>query len=144
MAIGDILALKTSLAARLIHALYAITLIIITVMVILGVVRGISIMSRPPMPPPTMSSDAAPADAQGALQQPDMQARRMAMQRFMMERRVRRPGPLGLFGIGRNPTLAGGFLILATLVRGAIMVMVVRILAELGLAVLAMPRRSEA
>jgi hypothetical protein len=96
------------------------------------------------MTPPALSNNASPADAQGTPQQPDMQARRMAMQRFMMDRRVRRPGPLGLFGMGRNPALAGGFLILATLVRGAIMVMVVRILAELGLAVLAMPRRSEA
>ncbi len=45
-----------------------------------------------------------------------------------------------LFG---NPPLDGTLLILWSLLRGAIAVMIVRILAEMGLAVLAMPRRTE-
>jgi hypothetical protein len=45
--------------------------------------------------------------------------------------------------LSRNPMLAGLVIIVSTLLRGAIMLMIVRILAELGLAVLAMPRRTE-
>jgi hypothetical protein len=45
--------------------------------------------------------------------------------------------------MGRNPMLGGLFVIFGALLRGAIILMIVRILAELGLAVLAMPRRNE-
>ena len=63
---------------------------------------------------------------------------------MMMQRRFRRPGMMRApFGFGRNPVLAGAFTIFMTLLRGAIILMVARILAEIGLAVLAMPRRQE-
>ena len=145
MAAGDILALNTSLAARLIRCLYIVALILIAVMVILGVVRGVRIMTFTPRPMPAVGGRAARAwdsdagSAPGAM--PAQPGRRM-----MMMRRFRRPGMMGpraLFGIGRNPALAGAFAIFMTLLRGAIMLMVVRILAEIGLAVLAMPRRQE-
>ena len=63
-------------------------------------------------------------------------------QRRMMMRRFG-PRPMVPFGLGRNPMLGGLWIILGTLLRGAIGLMVVRILAEMGLAILAMPRRSE-
>jgi hypothetical protein len=63
--------------------------------------------------------------------------------RMMMNRRFGRERGFAPFGIGRNPVLAGGWIILGALLRGAITLLVVRILAEMGLAVLAMPRRAE-
>ena len=50
---------------------------------------------------------------------------------------------MGMFGMGRNPVLAGIFVVFGSLLRGAIILRIVRILAELGIAVLAMPRRTE-
>ena len=64
-------------------------------------------------------------------------------QRRMMMMRRFGPRPIGPFGIGRNPVLAGLWIILGALLHGAIGLLVVRILAELGLAILAMPRHSE-
>ncbi len=145
MAAGDIFALNTSLAARLIRCLYIVALILIAIMVILGVVRGVRIMTFTPRPMPAAAGAppapgaAMPAPPQGAM--PAQPGRRM-----MMMRRFRRPGMMGPrapFGFGRNPALAGAFAIFMTLLRGAIMLMVVRILAEIGLAVLAMPRRQD-
>jgi hypothetical protein len=157
MAARDILNLDNSLAARLIRCLYIVALILITVMVVLGLVRGARVMSRPPIPRPAMANAAAPAAAPSTA--PDVTAPRppgpgtMGMmrpgdRRMMMARRFGRPGcrgprPMAPFGLGRNPMLGGLWIILGTLLRGAIVLMVVRILAELGLAVLAMPRRSE-
>ena len=67
--------------------------------------------------------------------------------RMMGERRFGRRDfggrRMGLFGMGRNPLLSGLFVILGALLRGAIVLMIVRILAEIGLAVLAMPGRNE-
>jgi hypothetical protein len=144
MAARDILNLDNALAPRLIRCLYTAALILITVMVVLGVVRGIRIMSRPAMPPAAIA--AAPGMAMPAL--PPGMAERFGDRRIMGERRFdrrdfggrRRFAP---FGLGRNPVIAGLFVIFGTLLRGAIILMVVRILAELGIAVLAMPRKSE-
>jgi hypothetical protein len=161
MAARDLLTLNNSLAPRLIRCLYTAALILITVMVVLGVVRGMGIMSRPPLPPAAVATGAtAPAapDATAPPQQgmmgPGMMSRRMGPgmmgpgmmgygmnRRMMMDRRYGR-GPR-LFGMGRNPMLAGLFIILGALLRGVIALMIVRILAEIGLAVLAMPRRTE-
>jgi hypothetical protein len=141
MAIGDILTLKESIAARLIRCLYIVALILIAVMVVLGVVRGVRIMTFTPPPRPAAaappSADAAPAPAPQAA---------APNRRMMMDRRMRRPGMMGPrapFGLGRNPAVAGIFVIFFALLRGAIALMVVRILAEIGLAILAMPRRQE-
>ena len=143
MAIGDILSLKNSIAARLIRCLYIVALILIAVMVVLGVARGIRIMTFTPPPPTAAAAPRAPEAGQPPAPQMGMMQRNG---RMMMDRRFRRPGMMGLrapFGFGRNPALAGAFAIFFTLLRGAIMLMVVRILAEIGLAVLAMPRRQE-
>ena len=140
MAAGDIFALNNSLASRLIRCLYIVALVLIAIMVLLGVARGVRIMSFTPQP---MSAAAdAPPSAQ-ADQQAAPQAA-MPDRRMMMQRRFRRPGMMRApFGFGRNPTVVGAFTIFLTLLRGAIMLMVVRILAEIGLAVLSMPRRQE-
>jgi hypothetical protein len=141
MAVGDILSLNNSMATRLIRCLYFAALILILVMVILGLLRGARIMSRPAMMPPAMAANGAPSDATPAPQPPQMGMPGRDGRRFMMQRRMR--GRPGLFGMGRNPMLSGIFVIVWTLVRGAIVLMIVRILAELALAILAMPRRSE-
>jgi len=150
MAAGDIFALNSSLASRLIRCLYIVAMILIAIMVILGVVRGIRIMTFMPRPmataaaPPTPDT-AAPTPTQGAMPAPRQGAMPMRPgRRMMMMRRFRRPAMMRApFGFGRNRTLAGIFSIFMTLLRGAIMLMVVRVLAEIGLAVLAMPRRQE-
>ena len=59
MAARDILNLDNSLAARLIRCLYIVALILVAVMVILGLVRGVRVMSRPPFPRPAMANAAA-------------------------------------------------------------------------------------
>src|ERR1700722_15308946 len=155
MAARDILNLDNSLAARLIRCLYIVALILITVMVILGLVRGVRGMSRPPFPRPAMANAAAPTAAPGTAASdaaaplppgPSMMGpgqRRMMMARRFGRSAFRGPRPMAPFGLGRNPVIAGVWIILGTLLRGAIVLMVVRVLAELGLAVLAMPRRSE-
>jgi len=137
MAAGNIFALNNSLASRMIRCLYIVALVLIAIMVVLGVVRGVRIMSFTPRP--MMAAADAPPSAQ-AHQQAAPQAG-MLDRRMMMQRRFRRPGMMRApFGFGR---VAGAFTIFLTLLRGAIMLMVVRILAEIGLAVLSMPRRRE-
>ena len=153
MAIGDILSLKTSMAARSIRCLYIIALILIAVMVVLGVARGVRIMTFTPRPTPAAAaappaSDAAqpPAPQTGMMQgAPNnrMMMNRGAMMNRGMMRRNGMMGPRAPFGMGRNPAVAGLFTIFFALLRGAIVLMVVRILAEMGLAILAMPRRQE-
>jgi hypothetical protein len=146
MATRDILSLDNSLAPRLIRCLYIVALVLITVMVLLGVMRGVRIMSRPAMPPAAMADSAAPGAAMPAPPRPGM-TQRFDDRRMMGGRRFGRRDfggrRMGMFGMGRNPLLGGLFVILGALLRGAIVLMIVRILAEIGLAVLAMPRRNE-
>ena len=152
MAIRDILSFDKNLAARLIRCLYIVALVLIAVMVVLGVVRGVRIMSHPAMPPAAMADNAAPGTATPAPPPPGV-VQRFGERRMMMERRFSRgdfgrrdfggPRRFGMFGMGRNPVLAGILVIFGALLRGAIILMIVRILSELGLAILAMPRRSE-
>ncbi len=147
MAASDIFNLQNSMGARLMRCLYLIALILIAVMVILGLVRGARTMMRtPPPPPPAIAQNQMPDAGTPQVQQgqrPGMMDRRMMMERRAMMMR-RRFGPrLGVpFGMGRNPMIAGLWIVLGTLLRGAIMLLVVRILAEMGLAVLS-TRRAE-
>jgi hypothetical protein len=147
MAARDILNLNTSIASRLIRCLYIVALILITVMVILGLVRGVRTMMRTPPPPrPAITQNQAGTPAPGAAETPHPPRPGMmnpAQRRMMMMRRFGPRRPMMPFGFGRNPMLAGLWIIFGTLLRGAIGLLVVRILAEMGLAVLAMPRRSE-
>ena len=153
MAVGDILSLKHSMAARLIRCLYTLALILIAVMVVLGVAHGVRIMSFTPPPPPAAAAAPPTADAaqppatQTGMMQGVPNGRMMMNRRTMMNRGMMRRngmmGPRAPFGMGRNPAVAGLFAIFMALIHGVIVLMVVRILAEIGLAVLAMPRRSE-
>jgi len=140
MAASDILSLKTSMAERAIRWLYALALILIALGVIFGLWRGVMLAGRTPMtnPPAAAANANPPANAMTAqAPQPGAQAMRprgprgffrsRAERRFIMER--------------RHPMQAGIFMIVASLVRGFIALMIVRILAEMGLAILAMPRR---
>jgi hypothetical protein len=74
----------------------------------------------------------------GSAAQPGAQAARPVRPRGF----YRRPFERRFFMMRRHPLRAGIFIIIRTLVRGFIALMVVRILAELGLAILAMPRRT--
>jgi hypothetical protein len=142
MAARDILTLDKPIASRLIRCLYIFAMVLITVLVIFGLIRGVRVMTLPPMPRPPIANNqtqAAPGATQ--LQPPAGMMGPVERRRMFMERRFRRP--IGPFGMGRNPVMGGLFIILATLVRGLVALLVVRILAELGLAILAMPRRSE-
>ena len=148
MAARDILTLSNPIAAQLIRCLYILVLVLIAILVIFGLVRGVRTMMRTPPPPrPAIAQTEAPAAAAPAgpgMMQAPMQTQRPAMMRRRFDQPgFRRPGPRLGFGLGRNPVIAGIFIIIATLLRAAIALMVVRILAEMGLAVLAMPRRSE-
>jgi hypothetical protein len=141
MAATDIFSLRTSMAERAIRWLYALALILIALGVIFGIWRGAMIARHAPMTtPPAMSANATPpANAMTAQPaQPNMQA-------------MRPMGPRGFYhrGFGHrffmmrhHPMRAGIFMIIASLVRGFIALMIVRILAEMGLAILAMPRRT--
>ena len=140
MAATDIFSLRTSMAERSIRWLYALALILITLGVIFGVWRGAMLASRAPMTnPPAMVDNAnAPANAMTAqAPQPSAQAMRpMGPRGFYRGRAERR-----FFMMRRHPMQAGIFMIIRTLVGGFIALMIVRILAEMGLAILAMPRR---
>jgi hypothetical protein len=125
------------MAERAIRWLYALALILITLGVIFGVWRGAMLASRAPMTnPPAMAN--APANAMTAqAPQPSAQAMRpMGPRGFYRGRGDRR-----FFMMRHHPMRAGIFMIISTLVRGFIALVIVRILAELGLAILAMPRR---
>jgi hypothetical protein len=146
MAARDILTLNTSMASRLIRCLYVIALILIAVMVILGLVRGVRVMTFSPPPRPVVSSAQQPpaADTAQTAPRPAIAGQRFARERFPGRRFGRPRGPFGMGFLPRSPVLAGLIIIIGTLLRGAIVLLVVRILAEIGLAILAMPRRSEA
>jgi hypothetical protein len=140
--------LEHSIAPRLIRVLYVVVAVLIAIFVILGVVRGITVATRMPRPGPAITAQAPadsatmpapPAGARGAMMGP----RRFVGRGFG---RGYGPGPGRVFGIraARYPAVAGGFIILRSLVMGFIALFVVRILAEMALAVLNLPRRGEA
>lgn len=141
MAATDILSLRTSMGERAIRWLYALALILITLGVIFGLWRGVMLASRAPMtnPPAAAANAAPPANTMTAPapQQGAQAPQRMGPRGFYRNREARR-----FFMMRRHPMRAGIFMIIGSLLRGFIALMVVRILAEMGLAVLAMPRRT--
>ncbi len=143
MAASDILSLKNPMATRLIRCLYIAAMILIAAMVVLGVARGVRIMSFTPRPMPAAAAPPPPGVVQAMPPQTGMPPR--PYDRMGMRRRFGRRGMMGApFGLSRNPVLAGLFTIFFTLLHGVLILAVVRILAEIGLTILAMPRRSEA
>jgi hypothetical protein len=140
MAATDILSLRTSMGERAIRLLYALALLLIALGTIFGIWRGAMLATRAPMTPPAMAANSnPPANAMTAQpSQPGAQAMRPMGPRGF----YRRPFERRFFMMRRHPMQAGIFMVIASLIRGFVALMVVRILAEMGLAVLAMPRRT--
>lgn len=131
MAVRDILTLEKPIAPCLLRILYPLALALIALGMLVGIAQGIRVITRPPMTPPPMTQPGAqPGSAEQMRPPPGMMGPR-AMARPMMERRRMMRGMRA-----GNPVLAGSFIILRTLVAGAIMMMMVRILAEMALAIL--------
>ena len=150
MAARDILTLKTPMAEGIIRLLYTIALILITIGVLFGVARGVMIMTHAPMQRPAITAPAAPDSSAVTPQAPQTDAQN-ARPEF-------RPGMRGDFRgwnrfghhhrygmmMGRSPMGFGLMMIVGSLLRGLIALLLVRVLAEIGLAVLGMPKRTSA
>lgn len=147
MATRDILTLKTPMAEGIIRLLYTIALILITLGVLFGVARGVMIMTHAPMQRPAITAPAAPDSSAVTPQAPQTDAQN-ARPEF-------RPGMRGDFRgwhrfghhrygmmMGRSPMGFGLIMIVGSLLRGLIALLLVRVLAEIGLAVLGMPKRT--
>ena len=150
MAAGEILNLKTSMGERAIRLLYAIALILIGLGVLMGLGRGVAIMTHAPMQRPAVTAPANPQSGATATPQPPqnraMQNARPGPRGFYRDRfryRHRHFGMMGRGMVGRSPALFGLLVMIGALVKGFIALLIVRVLAEMGLAVLAMPRRAE-
>jgi len=138
--------LSRPMAPRLIQCLYYVALVFIAIGLVLGLVRAVRLVAAPPtMTAAAPANPGAPATAQpngppGMTAQAPLGPRMMRMRRFggpMM----RRGGPLmrgPAFLRGAPPALRAGAMVLLVLLRTWIAWMVVRILAEIGAAILAM------
>jgi hypothetical protein len=160
MAARDIVTLRTPMAEGIIRLLYTIALILIALGVLFGIARGVMIMTHAPMHRPAITSSATPPSGAMAQQQqnnpaaqaqPDQNARpdfRDGMHRDFRGWRGFHHRRFGMTGpgrmMGRSPALFGVFVIVGALLRGLIALLIVRVFAEMGLAVLAMPRRTAA
>lgn len=154
MAARDILSLRTSMAEGIIRLLYTIALILIGLGVIFGIARGVMILTHTPMQRPAVTSSAAPTSGDTAAQQqsnpapqaqPDQNARPdfrgMRGDYRGWHRWGHHRGPFGM--MPRSPWF-GLVVIVGALLRGLIALLIVRVLAEIGLAVLALPKRAAA
>jgi hypothetical protein len=150
MAARDILTLDHPMAPRLLRLLYGLALILIALGVILGVARGVDLATRmPPLAPlPVTAGSQLPATPDAGM------GRRFGgldIDRRGIDRRgMGRPGmgrmdgrPFGI-NLRRQPLLFGALTIVRTLVMGFVALLVVRILAEMALAVLAIRSRDNA
>jgi hypothetical protein len=143
MALRDIVTLDTDIAPKLLRILYPFALMLISLMFLLGVAQGIRTIASPPRPPMMAGTTTPPTAPQSGILQPPpvpgMMGRGMMGPRGAYGRRpFRRPGGLR----AANPVLAGTFMIVLVTLMAAILMMVVRILAEMALAVLALPKRN--
>lgn len=144
MATRDILTLKTPMGEGIIRLLYTIALILIAIGVLMGLARGVMIMTHAPMQRPAITAPATPQSGTTTTPQTsqnDAQTMR-PWQRGEYRGWHRHHHRYGM--MGRSPALFGIFMIVRALLGGFIALMVVRVLAELGLSILAMPRRPAA
>ena len=155
MSAGNILCLNQPMGVRLIRILYCIALVLIAIMVVSGIVGGVRTMMRPApqaqaaMATPDAGSPAAPAPQPPQAMNPgrpdfgpgNFRRRfgRPGMRGPMMDGRMMR-GPF-IMGVRLSPPLFGALRILFALFRGLIAVMVIRVLAEIGTAILTMAPR---
>jgi hypothetical protein len=150
MAARDILTLKTPMAEGIIRLLYTIALILIALGVVMGLARGIRIMSHTPMQPPAITAPATPqsgATTTPPAPQTDAQNAGPGARQGMMGGDFRgwhRHGHYRGYGMmmGRSPVGFGFMVILGSLLRGLIALLLVRVLAEIGLSILGMPKRA--
>ena len=125
MAASDILSLKTQMGTRLIGILYCIAIVLIALGTLQGVVRGARIMMGPPaITAPAEQADAAPAPGAPAMDRP-------------WRRGPRFNGPFNgrapmLFGQILPHPVAGALRIVFSQERGLVVLLVVRVLAEIG------------
>lgn len=138
MAATDYLNLRTSQGEQAIRWLYTLAVILIALGLLFGLGRGIFLATRAPMtnPPAPTANTNVPNTATPQAPQQGARAVRPAGPRFgrRFDRRF--------FMMRRHPLRSGIFIIIRTLVGSFIALMVVRILAEMGLAILNMPRRT--
>ena len=147
MSVRNILTLNKPMAPCLIQALYWIALVFILLGVLHGIARGVWVMNhqmqfqtpvaaQSSSPPVAMSPGSPPDARQGMWQRhlgPGFGNRDFHGPSF----RDDRPGA---FMMMRHlpPPVRGGLRILLVLLRGLVMVMIVRVLAEIAMAILAM------
>jgi hypothetical protein len=160
MAARDILTLNTPMAERIIRLLYTIALVLIAIGTLFGIGRGVMILTHTPMQRPAVTSSASPSgnavtpqagtaapqagNQQQAGNQPQMD-RREFRDRWRGDHRGwygrRHYGPFGM--MPRSP-MFGLVVIVGALLRGLIGLLILRVLAEVGLAVLSLPKRASA
>jgi len=154
MSAGNILNLNAPMGAKLIRILYCIALVLIALMVVSGIVGGVRTMMRPapqaqtaaatppaqpPAPPlPQAANPGRPDFGPGNFRRGF--GRRPGMRGPMMGGRMMR-GPFMMGRMMLPPPLLGALRILIALFRGMIALMVIRVLAEIGTAILAMGAR---
>lgn len=132
--------LDRPIAPQLIQILYGIALAVIALILVAGIVRGVWLMTSPPLPgnaPPMAATAPGPAAAGPSQQRPQLMPRRVFHRGPMMDRFGRGPG----FARRLPPVAQGGFLILLAVIRALVAWLVVRILAEMGLAILSLRSR---
>ena len=159
MAARDILTLNTPMAERIIRLLYTIALVLIAIGTLFGIGRGVMILTHTPMQRPAVTSSANPSGnavtPQSGTAAPQAGNRQAGNQQQMDRREFRdrwrgdhrgwygrrHYGPFGM--MPRSP-MFGLVVIIGALLRGLIGLLIVRVLAEMGLAVLSLPKRSTA
>jgi hypothetical protein len=146
MATRDILTLRTPMAEGIIRLLYTIALILIAIGVLMGLARGVMIMTHAPMQRPAITAPVTPQPGAATPQTPQNDAQNVRPWQRGEYRGWHRFGHHHRHGMmmGRSPMIFGLFMIVRALLGGFIALMVVRVLAEMGLSVLAMPRRATA
>ncbi len=151
MAARDILNLGTPMAEGIIRLLYTIALILIGLGTLFGIGRGVMILTHTPMQRPAITSSATPPSAAMTENNaaPQAQGDQSTRQDFRGMRRDFRGWHRwghhrGYFGMMPRSPWFGLVVIVGALLRGLIALLIVRVMAEIGLAVLSLPKRSTA
>ena len=153
MAARDILTLKTPMAEGIIRLLYTIALILIGLGTLFGIGRGVMILTHAPMQRPAITSSATPPSGAMAQQTPNPAPQAQPDQNARPDFRGMRGDYRGWhrwghhhrhWGMMGHSPMFGLVVILGALLRGLIALLIVRVLAEMGLAVLTLPKRSTA
>ena len=146
----DILTLNKPMAPRLIRSLYCIALVVILIGVLFGIARGIRTMEHQrPLQLPAASQSSSTADATSGASPNSWRA---GQHHGPGDRGFRGPGGRGPGGWNHggyrhrgfmmmrhlSPPVRGGLHILFALFRGLVLVLIVRVLAEMGTTILAM------